>query len=115
MIFGNDENVTIIMSDEADFHLNGVVNQQNGRYRSPETPRQIQGKSFYSDRIIVWCAVEHYFFDKEEVTITHYVKIIEIFLQPKLPTRRINLPIPIQIVQFLIFIKINIKFHGVIR
>ena len=38
-IFKDEANAIMLMSDEAHFHLNGVVNKQNYRYWASENPR----------------------------------------------------------------------------
>lgn len=41
MIFADENEPVIMMSDEAHFHLCGSVNKQNCRYWAAEDPRQL--------------------------------------------------------------------------
>ena len=66
------EDLSIAMSDEAHFHLNGAVNKQNCRYWSPENPRIFHERPLHSPKVTVWCAVGKfgvigpYFFEEGE-------------------------------------------------
>ncbi|EFN79524.1 hypothetical protein EAI_06736, partial [Harpegnathos saltator] len=45
----------IIFSDEAHFHLDGLVNRQNCRIWGSENPRVIVEKQMHPQRVTVWC------------------------------------------------------------
>ena len=47
----------LIMSDEAHYHLTGLVNKQNCRYWSDRHSRELVQKPLHSSKIMVWCAV----------------------------------------------------------
>ena len=47
----------LIMSDEAHFHLTGLVNKQNCGYWSDRHSRILIQKPMHSSKITVWCAV----------------------------------------------------------
>lgn len=47
----------IIFSDEAHFHLNGVVNKQNSRIWGDENPHAIQELPLHPQKVTVWCAI----------------------------------------------------------
>lgn len=61
----------IIFSDEAHFWLNGYVNKQNCRYWSEDNQYVITEKSYYPQKVTVWCAfwsegiIGPYFFENE--------------------------------------------------
>ena len=77
-----------ICSDEAHFHLSGMVNKQNFRYWSQNNPREV-----HSPKVNVWCAMGSfgvwgpYFFEEEGATVTvtsdRYCEMLERFLRPK--------------------------------
>jgi hypothetical protein len=54
-ILSND--VIILMTDEAHFHLSGCVNKQNFQYWAEENPQQFHQRPLHSTRITVWCGV----------------------------------------------------------
>ena len=56
-IFEANDNPILVMSDEAHFNVNGIVNQQNCRYWTLENPRQLHAKPLHYPKVIVWCAV----------------------------------------------------------
>ena len=80
------------MSDEAHFHLSGVVNKQNFRYCSTTN---LHERPLHSSKVTVWCAISSfgiigpYFFEDEReraVTVTGqcYVHMLENFVGPEL-------------------------------
>jgi len=84
---------TLIMSDEAHFHLNGFVNKQNCRIWASENPRCVLQRQTYPLRCTVWCGVTSariigpYFFENQydhavSVTGDRYRTMIENFLVP---------------------------------
>ena len=50
---------TIIMIDDAHFHLGGYVNKQNGRICASEDPKIIIENPLYPQRVTVWCGRDH--------------------------------------------------------
>ena len=56
-MFEENENLTLIVSDEAHFHLNGTVNKQNFRYWASENPRELHQRPLHSPKVIVWCGM----------------------------------------------------------
>jgi Helix-turn-helix domain (DUF4817) len=44
-------------SDEAHFHLNGVVNRQNFRYWGSEKPHEVAERPLHSPKCTAWCAM----------------------------------------------------------
>ena len=46
-----------ICSDEAHFHLSGMVNKQNFRYWSQNNPREFHQRPLHSPKVTVWCAM----------------------------------------------------------
>jgi hypothetical protein len=47
----------VLFSDEATFHLSGMVNRHNVRIRSTEHPREVVGYQRDSPEINVWCGL----------------------------------------------------------
>jgi hypothetical protein len=98
-LYEENENMTLLMSDEAHFHLEGSVNKQNSRYWAAESPRKIHQKPLHSPKVTVWCAVGKnciigpYFFEQNGVTVTvtaeRYIGMINTFFIPELRRRRI--------------------------
>ncbi|XP_073828918.1 uncharacterized protein [Musca autumnalis] len=85
----------IICSDEAHFHLSGLVNKQNSRNWANENPRVIVEKPMHPQRVTVWCGlwaggiIGPYFFQNEAgqaVTVNgvNYRETITNFLCPEL-------------------------------
>ena len=82
-----------ICSDEAHFHLSGMVNKQNFRYWSQNNPRELHQRPLHSPKVTVWCAMgsfgvgSPYFFEEEGATVTvtsdRYCEMLERFLRPK--------------------------------
>jgi hypothetical protein len=58
-LIGEDEDLVnnIWMSDEAHFHLSGVVNKQNFRFWSQANSRALHEKPFHFQNVKVWCAM----------------------------------------------------------
>ena len=56
-MFGENENLTLIMCDEAHFHLNNTVNKQNFRYWASENPRELHQRPLHSPKVTVWCGM----------------------------------------------------------
>lgn len=95
-----NENLILFMSDEAHFHLNGMVNQQNCRYWANENPRQLHVRPLHVPKVTVWCALSQtciigpYFFeDGHGIAVTvnseRYVEMITNFFSPELRRRRV--------------------------
>ena len=85
-----------LMSDEAHFHLHGIVNKQNFRYRSAANPHELHQHPTYDPKVTVWYAVWSrgvtgpYFFEDDDgkaiaVTSQLYTEMIKEFLSPNLP------------------------------
>jgi len=55
----NDDGVinTLLMTDEAHFHLSGYVNKQNYPYWAPENPQKLHQRPLHSERLTVWCGI----------------------------------------------------------
>ena len=55
----NDDGVfsTVLMSDEARFHLSGYVNEQNYRCWAPENPQELHQCPLHSERLTVWFGI----------------------------------------------------------
>ena len=64
---------TLLMSDEAHFHVSGYMNKQKYRYWAPNNGRELHHCPLHSAKATVWCAVYcygitgPYFFEIEEV------------------------------------------------
>jgi hypothetical protein len=96
------DDVIILMTDEAHFHLSGCVNKQNSCYWAEENPQKLHQGPLHSAHVTVWCYVANfgvigpYFFeDKDDgcaVTVlsAYYVEILWIFLAPELSCRGID-------------------------
>ena len=89
-----DDNVVIIFSDEAHFHLGGYVNKQNMRYWSEDNPRELHEKEMHLQKTTVWCAISSkkiigpYFYGHgETVTCSSYCQMLENFFLKKLKSQ----------------------------
>jgi len=100
----NDNGVinTVLMTDEAHFHLSGYVNKQNYRYWAPENPQELHQCPLHSERLTVCGGIASfgvlgpYFFEDNAgaaVTVTseRYVTMLHNFCEPELSRRRIDL------------------------
>lgn len=95
------ENLSLVMSDEAHFHLNGAVNRQNCRYWAGENPREMHEKPLHSPKVTVWCAMTKfgiigpYFFEENGVTVTvtsdRYIHMVNNFFIPDLQRRGVDI------------------------
>lgn len=99
-ILDQNENIILFTTDEAHFHLNGTVNQQNCRYWSDENPKLMHERQSHSPKVTVWCAVSStvvigpYFFEDDNgatVTVTseRYRQMFNEFFLPELRRKRI--------------------------
>ncbi|EFN76234.1 hypothetical protein EAI_06029, partial [Harpegnathos saltator] len=90
----------IIFSDEAHFHLDGLINRQNCIWDS-ENPRVIVKKQMHPQRVIVWCEfwaggiIEPFFFENaagQAITVNgaRYRDMIIQFFVPKLQDMDVN-------------------------
>jgi len=102
-LISEDEDLVnnIWMSDEAHFHLSGIVNKQNFRYLSQANPRALHEKPLHSQRVTVWCAMSAsgiigpYFFENEAgnavtVNADRYVEMLQNFFTPQLARFPVN-------------------------
>ena len=57
-----NRNKEVLMSDEAYFHLTGLMNKQNCRCWSDQHPRELVQKPMHSSKVKVWCcgSFRHY-------------------------------------------------------
>lgn len=90
----------LFMSDEAYFHLNGMVNQQNYHYWTNVNPRQMHERPLHSPKVKVWYAVAdsidigpYFFQDGNGNTVTvngeRYTRMITDFFIPELRRNRV--------------------------
>jgi len=101
----NDDGVinTVLMTDEAHFHLSGYVNKQtNLSLLAPENPQELHQRPLHNERLTVWCGITSfgvlgpYFFEDNEgaaiiVTSERYVAVLHHFCEPELCRRGIDL------------------------
>lgn len=85
----------ILMTDEANFSLSGVVNRQNYRYYADENPQIIHEEPLHDQKCVVWCGVSAnkvigpYFYEDsrgqaETVNGERYRSMLRDFLKPQL-------------------------------
>ena len=56
-MFGANDNSILFKSDEAHFHLSGIVNQQSCCYWALENPRELHAKPLHNSKVMVRCGV----------------------------------------------------------
>ena len=92
-LFEKNEDLTLIMSDEAHFYLNGIVNKQNFQYWASENPRELHQRPPQIPKVTVSCGLRKcgifgpFFFQEEEtatVTSDRYIRIFEYCFFPEL-------------------------------
>ena len=92
---------TLLMSDEAHFHMSGYVNKQNCRYWAPNNPHELHQRPLHSAKVTVWCAISShgvigpYFFENSDgstvtVNAERYKIMLETFLQNELRSRQLD-------------------------
>lgn len=96
-----DDQKTLVMSDEAHFHLDGYVNKQNFRYWSDTNPQELHERPLHSAKLTVWCGVTKkcvigpYFFEEAGRTVTvnqeRYLRMLDIFAIPELKRNRLGM------------------------
>ena len=99
-MFEENKDLTLIVSDEVHFHLNGAVNKQNFRYWASENPRELHQRPLYSPKVTVWCGLGKcegifgpFFFEEEEtasVSSDRYIRMFENCFLPELRRRGVN-------------------------
>ena len=99
-MFKENEDLTLIINNEAHFHLNGTVNRQNLQYWASENPREIHQRPLHSPKVTVWwglgkCGIFGPFFfeeGKETATVTsdRYIRMFENCFLSELRRRGIN-------------------------
>ena len=78
-----------MFSDEAHFHLDGVVNRHYHRYWAPKNPRWTLEKWLHSPRTTVWAAIRQggvfgpFFFD-ECINSERYLSLLQNEFWPKI-------------------------------
>jgi len=51
------DDVMLMMSDEAHFHLDGYVNKQNCRFWAAENPQELHQRPLHTAKVSVWCGI----------------------------------------------------------
>ena len=80
----------IAFSDEATFHVSGVVNRHNVRIWGTSNPHAFCEKERDSPKVNVWCClmkdrvIGPYFFKEKTVTQYNYLNLLETFCVPQL-------------------------------
>jgi hypothetical protein len=72
----------LLFSDEAHFHVHGLVNKQDFRYWSQDNPGWFQEQPLHSQRITVWAAIGRQgvvgpFFFEENVNGANYLNLLQ--------------------------------------
>lgn len=72
----------LVMSDEATFHVDGMVNTQNCRYWLCRNPRWVREREVKSPKVTVWCGMWREgivgpFFFEGSVTGSNYLRMLE--------------------------------------
>ena len=85
----------IFFSDEATFHLSGLVHKQNYRIWGLEKPTEVDQFERNSPKVNVWCAISSncivgpYFFEEATVTAQNYLNMLTTYFHPVLVRKRI--------------------------
>lgn len=80
----------VLFSDEATFHVSGMVNKHNVRIWGSENPHETRELERSSPKLNVWCGLMHnqvigpFFFAEATVTSTTYLDMLENFAIPQL-------------------------------
>ncbi len=85
----------IFFSDEANFHLSGLVNKHNCRIWAETNPYVTIDVPINSPKVTVWCAMSSkeiigpFFFDEQTVNQQNYLHMLENYFQPILQRKRL--------------------------
>lgn len=80
----------IAFSDEATFHVSGMVNRHNVRIWGTTNPHAFCEVERYSPKVNVWCCLMRdrvigpYFFEDNTINQTNYLNMLETFCTPEL-------------------------------
>jgi hypothetical protein len=94
MLSNKDNEENIFFSDEATFHLNGLVNKHNVRYWSESNPFIQIETVMRSPKVNVWCAMScnrligPFFFEGDTVDGPKYLSMLQEFFIPEV--RKLN-------------------------
>ena len=75
----------IFFSDEAVFHVSGLVHKHNCRIWATENPHATTEIAMHSPKVVVWCAMSNktivgpYFFEEPTVDQTNYLDMLQNF------------------------------------
>jgi ribosomal protein S25 len=89
-----DNNGVLFFSDEANFHVSGVVNKHNCRIWAKTNPYATIDVAMNSPKITVWCAMSSkqiigpYFFDEETVNQHNYLDMLQNYFHPIMKNKR---------------------------
>ena len=84
----------ICFSDEATFHVCGMVNRHNVRIWGRENPTEVLEVERNSPKVNVWCGLTNdmvigpFFFNEPTITATTYLDMLENFVFPQLEYRQ---------------------------
>ncbi|KFM65038.1 hypothetical protein X975_25046, partial [Stegodyphus mimosarum] len=85
-----DDDEFLQRSDEASFHLSGIVNRHNVRIWGSENHHECRKAQRDSPKVNVWCGLMHYraiglfFFTEKTVSSVVYLDMLENFVFPQL-------------------------------
>ena len=95
------DDVILMMSDEAHFHLDGYLNKQNCPFWAAKNPWELHQRPLHTAKVSVWCGISKvgivgpYFFEEEGATVTvtseRYVEMLRNFLCPQLRSLWVNM------------------------
>ncbi|CAF3997062.1 unnamed protein product, partial [Rotaria sp. Silwood1] len=86
----------IFFSDEATFHISGMVHKHNCRIWARDNPHVTMEVSMNSPKVTVWCAMSSkmiigpYFFDESTVDQHNYLGMLQNFFYPFLQKKGLN-------------------------
>jgi hypothetical protein len=92
----------IFFSDEATFHISGIVNKHNCRIWSEDNPYMTAETALNSPKVTVWCAMSSkeivgpFFFDELTVNSEDYLDMLKNFFYPFLQKKKITHKIILQ-------------------
>jgi len=85
----------IFFSDEANFHISGLINKHNCRIWSDKNPYVTMDVAVNSPKLTVWCAMSSkeiigpFFFDDEIVNQDNYLYMLQNYFYPILQKKRL--------------------------
>ena len=95
--FSPEDKAQCVLTDEATFHVSGLVHRHNVRIWGKENPHEVQEFERDSPKLNVWCGmfsdrlIGPFFFDELTVCQDNFLKMLKKNVLPCLGSRQVNM------------------------